>query len=62
VDRVIDDLSKDRQHVFFKRAVLVLEVCELLLRQANGVAHAPQEHLDQLVARVHLSLMQETHQ
>ena len=56
-DGLIDDLCKDRQHMFFELAVLLLEFLEALFCAVEGQAHAFEEHLDQLVPSLHLSLM-----
>jgi len=48
--------------VFFQLTVLLLEFFEFLSGQGSGAPHALEEHLGQLIPRLHLSLMQQTHE
>src|SRR6516165_4913938 len=59
-DGLIDDVSKDRQPMFFYPRVLLLEFCMFSLGQGRGAPHAPENHLPQLVAGVPLTRMHKT--
>ena len=60
VDRLVEDLGKDRQHLLFQLAMLVVQLFEPLFGGVGGAPHALEEHLDQLVARLDLGVMEET--
>ena len=60
VDRLVEDLGEDCQHLLFQLAMLLVQLFEPLFGGVGGVPHALEEHLDQLVARLDLGVMEET--
>ena len=62
VNRVIEHLREDREHLLFQLAMLLVQLFEPLFGGVGGVAHALEEHLDQLVPCLDLGVMEETEQ
>ena len=60
MDGLIEDLREDGQHLFFEFAMLLLQVVELFFGRVGGSSHAFEEHLNQLIPRLDLSLIKET--
>ena len=60
VNRVVEHLREDREHLLFQLAMLLVQLFEPLFGGVGGVPHALEEHLDQLVARLDLGVMEET--
>ena len=56
VKGMIEDLGKDRQHLLFELTMLLVELVEALFGGVGNMAHTLEEHLDQLVAGLHLGL------
>ncbi len=62
VNRVIEHLREDREHLLFQLTMLLMQLFEPLFRRVGGVAHALEEHVDQLVPCLDLGVMEETEQ
>jgi hypothetical protein len=62
VKRVVEHLREDRKHLLFQFAMLLVQLFEPLFGRGGGVAHALEEHLDQLVPCLDLGMMEETEQ
>ena len=62
VNRVVEHLREDREHLLFQLAMLLVQFFEPLFGGVGGVAHALEEHLDQLVTCLDLGMMEETEQ
>src|SRR5262244_2528776 len=60
VDRLLDHVGEDRQHLFFQFAMLVVQLLELLFGGGSCASHALEEHRHECVAGVHLGLIEET--
>jgi hypothetical protein len=59
---VLEDLSEDGEHLLFQLTMLFMQLFEPLLSRIGGVAHALEEHVDQLVPCLDLGVMEETEQ
>ena len=46
VNRVIEHLREDREHLLFQLAMLLVQLLEPLFGGGGGAAHALEEHLD----------------
>ena len=62
LDGLIKDIGKDRQHLFFKLAMSVLQLLELLFGCGARAPHAFEEHLNQLISCPNLGLIEKTDQ
>ncbi len=62
VDRLIEHVGEDRQHLFFQLAMLVMQLLEVLFGGGGSALHTLEEHRHELVAGMHLGLVQETDQ
>jgi hypothetical protein len=62
VDRLIDHVGEDRQHLFFPLTMVVLQLFEALFGGGRRTPPALEEHLGDLVACVDLGLVEETHE
>ena len=62
VNRVIEPLREDREHLLFQFAMLLVQLFEPLFGRVGGVTHALEEHVDQLVPCLDLGMMEETEQ
>ena len=59
---VCRDLREDREHLLFQFTMLLVQLFEPLFGRGGGVAHALEEHVDQLVPCLDLGVMEETEQ
>ena len=62
VNRVLEDLREDREHLLFQLTMLLVQLFEPLFGRGGSVAHALEEHVDQLVPCLDLGVMEETEQ
>ena len=60
VEGLMEDIRKDCEHLFFELAIVALQLFEVLLGRGGGAAHAFEEHLDQLVWRLNLGVIEKT--
>ena len=62
MDRLIDHVGENRQHLFFQLTMLIVQLLESLFGCGRRAPHALEEHLGELVACVDLGLIEETHE
>ena len=59
---VLEHLREDREHLLFQFTMLLVQLFEPLFGRGGSVAHALEEHVDQLVPCLDLGVMEETEQ
>jgi hypothetical protein len=60
VERLVDHLSEDGQHLFFQLAMVVLQFREARLGSRSRAPHALEEHLHEFVTGLDLGVIEKT--